>query len=106
MSSAPRRIKMKNQLLQRIMIFVVSLLFVFAPRQLFCQGGALLVSSFFAQLNDTIKQLEQSGHSLLDQGNVVAGQQQLVLAATLRATVEQAQSAYKDSLNRTFDQID
>jgi hypothetical protein len=89
------------------MVILFSLALAGWPVSIHAQiAGALTVSAFFDGLDGSIKKLEQSGHSLLDHGNVVAGQQQVVMAGTLRATVEQARSACADSMNKTFDQVD
>ncbi len=61
-------------------------------------GAATVVGAVFKGLEDLAKQLEDSAHSLLQAGNAYAGQQQLTLAATIRATLEESRATFKDSL--------
>jgi hypothetical protein len=53
-----------------------------------------------------IQTLEASAHSLLEQGNAIAAQQQLLLAGTLQGTIRQLQEAYKGSMDKTFDGLE
>jgi hypothetical protein len=64
------------------------------------------VASIFSGLNGVVKQLENSGHSLMDHGDAIAGRQQLLLAATLRSTIEQTEKACNDILDKAFDNVD
>jgi hypothetical protein len=69
-------------------------------------AGALTVGQFIQSMEGFVKTLESSAHSLLEQGNNIAAQQQLLLAGTLEGTIKQLQQAYKDSLNKTFDGLE
>ncbi|WP_156384837.1 hypothetical protein [Rhizobium sp. Leaf453] len=66
-------------------------------------GGS--VGSFLEGLRATVKQIEDSAHSLIDHGNIAAAQQQMLLAGILKQTIEQIAAAYADSLGKTFSQI-
>lgn len=68
-------------------------------------GGAAL-SSLIGGLKGLVKQIEDSGHSLIEHGNAALGQQQVLIASTLNATISQFQQAYKSSLTLTFDKVD
>lgn len=69
-------------------------------------AGAAAVSGLISGLKDLVKQIEDSGHSLIEHGNVALGQQQVLMASTLSATISQFQEAYKSSLTLTFDKVD
>jgi len=56
-------------------------------------------------LRDVIQQLETSAHSLIDQGNIALGQQQMLLAGILQQTLEKVGSTYSTALNTTFGQL-
>lgn len=68
-------------------------------------GGATL-TGLISGLKGLAKQIEDSGHSLIDHGNAALGQQQVLMASTLNATIAQFEQAYKSSLNLTFDKVD
>jgi len=68
--------------------------------------ATMTVGAFIQGLQSLEKSLEDSGHSLIEQGNAVVGQQQLLLAGTLQATVVQLQKAYSSSMKETFGQMD
>src|SRR5882724_9558694 len=65
----------------------------------------LVIGQTLDGLTRVVQQLEASARFLLEQGNASLAQQQMLLAGTLRALVEQARTAYADSLNLTFSQI-
>jgi|GEM_PF-6525235 len=68
-------------------------------------AAGITISTFLQSLNETIRQLEQSASFLLSQGNNAAAQQQMLLAGILRELVSNVKSAYADSLNLTFEQV-
>jgi hypothetical protein len=68
-------------------------------------GGASL-TGLISGLKGLAKQIEDSGHSLIEHGNAALGQQQVLMASTLNATISQFEQAYKNSLNLTFDKVD
>ena len=68
-------------------------------------GGATL-TGLISGLKGLAKQIEDSGHSLIDHGNAALGQQQVLMASTLNATIAQFEQAYKSSLTLTFDKVD
>jgi hypothetical protein len=68
-------------------------------------GGATL-SGLISGLKGLAKQIEDSGHSLIEHGNAALGQQQVLMASTLNATISQFEEAYKSSLTLTFDKVD
>lgn len=67
---------------------------------------SLTIGDFMRSLQVFVQTLESSARSLLDQGNNVAAQQQLLLAGTLKGTITQLQQAYGDSMTKTFDKLD
>ena len=68
-------------------------------------AAALTLGAFFQQLRQTIKTLEQSASQLLAQGNVVAANQQMLLAGLLRGTLEQMERSYANALDKTAGQL-
>lgn len=70
------------------------------------QSTAVTLGALFEHIEGVVRRLETSARSLLDQGNNIAAQQQLLLAGTLQGTVRQLQKAYADSLDKTFDRLD
>jgi hypothetical protein len=68
-------------------------------------GGATL-TGLISGLKGLAKQIEDSGHSLIEHGNAALGQQQVLMASTLNATISQFEQAYKSSLTLTFDKVD
>ena len=68
-------------------------------------GGATL-TGLVSGLKGLAKQIEDSGHSLIEHGNAVLGQQQVLMASTLNATISQFEQAYKSSLTLTFEKVD
>jgi hypothetical protein len=68
-------------------------------------GGASL-TGLISGLKGLAKQIEDSGHSLIEHGNAALGQQQVLMASTLNATISQFEQAYKSSLTLTFDEVD
>jgi hypothetical protein len=68
-------------------------------------GGASL-SGLTSGLKGLAKQIEDSGHSLIEHGNAALGQQQVLMASTLNAIISQFEEAYKSSLTLTFDKVD
>jgi hypothetical protein len=74
-----------------------------------CGGGVLtagMIGFDLNQLKSTVKQAEDSGHSLIDHGNVALGQQQLLLAGTLNGGIDRFQKAYQSSMHKTFNEVD
>lgn len=69
-------------------------------------AGASLISQLVSGLKSVVKQIEDSGHSLIDHGNIALGQQQVLMASTLAETIRQFESAYGKSLTLTFDKVD
>lgn len=67
---------------------------------------SLTIGDFIRSMQTFVQTLESSARSLLDQGNNVAAQQQLLLAGTLKGTIAQLQQAYNDSMSKTFDKLD
>src|SRR5262245_49007842 len=51
--------------------------------------AGITIGGFLASVRATIKQLEDSAHSLIDHGNIALAQQQMLLAGILRSLVEQ-----------------
>src|SRR5580700_5588684 len=68
-------------------------------------GGATL-SGLISGLKGVVKQIEDSGHSLIEHGNIALGQQQVLLASTLAETIRQFEGAYAKSVTLTFDKFD
>ncbi|KSV76035.1 hypothetical protein N185_16435 [Sinorhizobium sp. GW3] len=99
----------------RILVIVLSLAsispsYLFASRTATAQNlvGSLAggtIGGFLDGLRATVKQLEDSAHSLIDHGNVALAQQQMLLAGILTKTIDQISAAYADNLDRTFSQI-
>jgi hypothetical protein len=83
----------------------VSVLPTYAQSPEVIPGAARLIG-LVSGLSDLAKQIEDSGHSLIDHGNAAFGQQQVLMASTLNATIAQFEKAYKSSLTLTFDKID
>ncbi|MDU0923283.1 hypothetical protein RXR22_23960 [Raoultella ornithinolytica] len=69
-------------------------------------GGAVTIGAFLDGLRGVVQQLETSSSALISQGNNSLAQQQLILAGTLQATIQQVATAYSGSLDKTFAQID
>jgi len=69
-------------------------------------AGTAAVSAIINGLKGVVKQIEDSGHSLIEHGNVALGQQQVLMASTLSATIDKFAEAYKGSLTLTFDKLD
>src|SRR5438046_807208 len=69
-------------------------------------AGASVISGLVSGLNGVVKQIENSGHSLIEHGNIALGQQQVLMASTLAETIRQFESAYAKSLNLTFEKVD
>jgi len=69
-------------------------------------AGGATVTGLISGLKGLAKQIEDSGHSLIDHGNAALGQQQVLMASTLSATIAQFEQAYKSSLTVTFDKVD
>jgi len=72
-----------------------------APAQI--AGAAVAagtVGAFLDGLRSTVKQLEDSAHSLIDHGNIALAQQQMLLAGILSRTIEQTAAAYGNALIR------
>jgi hypothetical protein len=67
--------------------------------------GTVTVGTFIQGLHEVIQQLETSAHSLIDQGNIALGQQQMLLAGILQQTLAKINSTYAASLNATFGQL-
>ncbi|UCI19917.1 hypothetical protein FJ970_02795 [Mesorhizobium sp. B2-1-8] len=63
------------------------------------------VGAFLDGLRATVKQLEDSAHSLIDHGNIALAQQQMLLAGIISKTIDQVSSAYADSLGKTMSQL-
>jgi hypothetical protein len=63
------------------------------------------VGAFLDGLRSTVKQLEDSAHSLIDHGNIALAQQQMLLAGILSRTIEQTAAAYGNALDKTFAQL-
>jgi hypothetical protein len=63
------------------------------------------VGAFLDGLRATVKQLEDSAHSLIDHGNIALAQQQMLLAGIISRTIEQVSSAYANALDKTFNQL-
>lgn len=87
--------------MHRVTLVLLLLLTLALPSR----ADLLTVGAVFGALENLIKQLEQSGQSLLQAGNAYAGQQQLTLAATIRSTVQQSREMFKDSLDATDDKL-
>jgi hypothetical protein len=66
---------------------------------------AVTIGQFMQGLHDVIQQLETSAHSLIDQGNIALGQQQMLLAGILQQTLDKVGSTYAKALNTTFGQL-
>src|ERR1700690_1929603 len=99
---------MKNLILGLSLLFFcnsVSSLPTYAQVPEVIAGGATL-TGLISGLKGLAKQIEDSGHSLIDHGNAALGQQQVLMASTLSATIAQFEQAYKSSLTLTFDKID
>jgi hypothetical protein len=69
-------------------------------------AGDATLTGLISGLKGLAKQIEDSGHSLIDHGNAALGQQQVLMASTLSATIAQFELAYKSSLTLTFDKVD
>jgi len=69
-------------------------------------AGTAAMSELLNGLNGVVKQIEDSGHSLISHANAALGQQQVLMASTLAATISQFQEAYQKSLTLTFDKVD
>jgi hypothetical protein len=67
--------------------------------------SAVTIASFLQGLTEVIQQLETSAHSLIDQGNIALGQQQMLLAGILQQTLQQISATYAGALNTTFGQL-
>ncbi|MCP3414207.1 hypothetical protein NLM16_08855 [Bradyrhizobium brasilense] len=63
------------------------------------------IGAFLDGLRSTVKQLEDSAHSLIDHGNIALAQQQMLLAGIISRTIDQVSAAYADALSKTFDQL-
>jgi hypothetical protein len=68
-------------------------------------GPAVTVGAFLDGLRSIVQQLETSASALISQGNNALAQQQIILAGTLQATIQQVATAYAGSLDKTFAQI-
>src|ERR1017187_4146396 len=100
---------MKNLLAAALSVFMlVSSPFIartYAQVPEIIAGGASL-TGLISGLKSLAKQIEDSGHSLISHGNAALGQQQVLMASTLNATIAQFEQAYKSSLTLTFDKVD
>jgi hypothetical protein len=65
------------------------------------QAGLLTVEVFSQKMDSRIKELERSGHSLIDHGNNTAAQQQFLLAGILKSTIDQIETAYAKHMGST-----
>src|SRR5580704_6104362 len=69
-------------------------------------AGGMSLAGLISGLKGLVKQMEDSGHSLIEHSNAALGQQQVLMASTLSATISQFEQAYKSSLTVTFDKVD
>ncbi|MET4493546.1 hypothetical protein [Bradyrhizobium sp. LA7.1] len=77
-----------------------------ASAQIVAAGVAAgTIGAFLDGLRATVKQLEDSAHSLIDHGNIALAQQQMLLAGIISRTIEQVSSAYANALDKTFSQL-
>ncbi len=67
--------------------------------------AAMTIGAFLDGLKSLVQQLEQSASSLLAQGNNSLAQQQLILAGTIKQTIDQVSSAYGGALDKTFGEL-
>jgi hypothetical protein len=100
---------MKNLLAQVLSVFLILNAVSFPPSYAqvpeIIAGGATL-TGLISGLKGLAKQIEDSGHSLIEHGNAALGQQQVLMASTLNATISEFEQAYKSSLTLTFDKVD
>jgi hypothetical protein len=67
--------------------------------------AAVTLGTLFLQVKETIRTLEESASHLLAQGNVVAANQQMLLAGLLRGTLQQMERSYGNALDKTAGQL-
>lgn len=65
------------------------------------QAGLVMVEAVSQKMRGLIKEVERSGHSLIEHGNNKAAQQQYLLAGILKSTVEQIETAYAKQAGST-----
>ncbi|MGR9400222.1 hypothetical protein ACU8M5_10795 [Rhizobium leguminosarum] len=96
---------MKKMLIAILSIATISISSPIAAQTPATIGATMTIGALFAGLKDVISKLEESSHNLLDHGNIVAAQQQMLLAGILKQTIQQAEDAYANSLNKTFSSL-
>ena len=65
----------------------------------------LTVGMVFQKIRDLIKDVDNRASALLQQGNSVAGQQQMLLSGLLTGTLREMEEAYSKQLNTTVDRL-
>jgi hypothetical protein len=69
-------------------------------------AGAMTVAGFLGNLSGLVDQIVQGAHDLIAQGDMVAAQQQMLLAGIIEGVIKQVEEAYADSLDRTIEGLD
>ena len=90
----------------RQMVLVIAVFALFAGTanaQVFAAGT---IGATLAEAKSLVDKIEKAGHSLIDHGDVVAGRQQLLLAATLRSTIEKTEQSCSNILDKAADSVD
>lgn len=99
-------LKRNSNIFQKVLVCLVLVVMASSHLQSQSVATALTIGEFLKSAQQFVSNLESSARSLLDQGNNVAAQQQMLLAGTLQGTITQLQKAYAGSLDKTFDKID
>jgi hypothetical protein len=98
-----------NKIVSIILAMFLTITFTYpmdTSAQIGAATSALTVGQFIQSMQSFVTTLENSAHSLLEQGNAIAAQQQLLLAGTLQGTIRQLREAYKGSMDKTFDGLE
>jgi hypothetical protein len=87
-------------------VLAVSVVWISDSRRAQGQAGtALTIGMVFQQIRDLIKDLDNRASALLQQGNSVAAQQQMLLSGLLSGTLRQMEEAYATQMNATVDRL-
>jgi hypothetical protein len=88
-----------------VRISLLALLFAWQPVLPQPRLNDMTPAGFVREMGGIVRQMEQSASSLMAQGNGEMAQQQLLMADLLKQVIQQVSTAYVDSMNKTFAQL-